>query len=515
MNLNATATNTPPFSFYSMTMARGLRAIKKRSPYKVAICHGEKKRTFSDLSLRTDALTAVAISSLGLKKGDNAAIFAKNSIEYVEIVCGFPEAGVPLALINPSLKAREVEEICNDAEAKILFVDDNTADEISSAKFKTVEKIIHIGRELELLIDSAVMPDQLPDVNEWDPWTIPYTSGTTGKPKGVILSHRSRLLGFYQIAVEYGCFSPEDEFLGTTPMHHGAGIAYPLAAIMFGGFTEILDKFDPELLLKKLKENNFSGVFTVPTQHHNIFSLEDRILNKYRRPRIKSIISNAAPLSQQLKYKIVDYFGDNVLHETYGSTECGFVSNLRPPYQLSKINCVGTPFTQVSVKLTDSDFHEVGEEEPGELWVKSSTAFNGYWNNPKATSDAFNDHGWISVGDVGKRDSDGFIYIVDRIKDMIISGGVNIYPREIEEVLLSHPDILENSIIGVPDEKWGERLRAFIVTKDNKNITVDELSKFCENKLSRYKVPKDIKLIESLPKNATGKILKRELRNKN
>ena len=263
MNSNGLSLNNLPFSFYSMTMARGLRAIKKRNPSKIAIRHGEKTRTFEELSTRCDSLTFAALSVLGLRKGDNGAIFAKNSIDYVEIVCGFPEAGVPLALINPALKGREVKEICDDAEAKILFVDDNTADAISDISFKTVEKIIHIGRELELLIKNAVMPDELPEVHEWDPWTIPYTSGTTGKPKGVILSHRSRLLGFYQIAVEYGCFSPEDKFLGTTPMHHGAGIAYPLAAIMFGGYTEILDKFDPELLLKKLKENNFSGVFTV------------------------------------------------------------------------------------------------------------------------------------------------------------------------------------------------------------------------------------------------------------
>ena len=504
-----------PFSFYSMTMARGLRAIKNRNPNKVAIKHGEKIRTFSDLSSRCDSLTSATLSELSLSKGDNAAIFSRNCIEYVEIVCGLPEAGVPVALINPNLKGREVEEICNDAEAKVLFVDDNTIDEVADISFNTVDRIIHIGREYELLIKNAITPDYFPKVNEWDTWTIPYTSGTTGKPKGVMLSHRSRLLGFYQIAVEYGCFSPEDKFLGTTPMNHGAGIAYPLAAIMFGGYTEILDKFDPELLLKKIKDNNFSGVFTVPTQHHNIFTLEKNILDKYKRPAIKTIISNAAPLSQHLKRKIVDYYGDNVLHETYGSTECGFVTNLRPPYQLDKLNCVGTPFTHTAVKLTDSDFNKVGPEEPGELWVKTSTAFNGYWNKPNATKEAFNEQGWISVGDVAKYDEEGFIYIVDRIKDMVISGGVNIYPREIEEVLLSHPDILDNAIVGVPDEKWGEKLRAFIVARDNKELNVDEISEFCRDKLSGYKIPKDIRYISSLPRNANGKVLKINLRKEN
>ncbi len=500
-----------PHSYQSMTMAKGLRATTERNPDKVAITHGNKSRTYKELLDRTDRLTAAAISELGLNKGDNVAIVAKNSIEYVEVVCGLPEAGAAVATVNPRLTATEIEAICNDAQARVVFVDDASAEAAADASFETVERVIHLGEEYEALISAPKVPDAYPQINEWENWTIPYTSGTTGKPKGVLLPHRSRLLAFYQMAHEYGCYSPDDRFLGTTPMNHGAGIAFPLAAILFGGFTEILDSFDPEFLLKKLKEGNFSGVFTVPTQHHAIFNLEQPVLDKYRGAPMKAVISNAAPLPQHLKYKIVDYFGEDLLHETYGSTEAGFATNLRPPYQLQKERCVGTPFAHTFVKLTDDNFNEVPPEEPGELWVKSPSAFNGYWNMPEETTEAFHD-GWITVGDVAKRDEDGFIYIVDRKKDMVITGGVNVYPREIEELLFTHPAVNDVAVVGVPDEKWGERLKAFVVLQAGQSLDAECIEQFCEGKLSRFKIPKDMGVIESLPRNANGKVLKTELR---
>jgi acyl-CoA synthetase (AMP-forming)/AMP-acid ligase II len=500
-----------PQSYQSMTAAKGLRATTHRNPNKVAITHGNQSRTYKELSERTDRLTAAAISKLKLNKGDNVAIVAKNSIEYVEVVCGLPDAGAAVATVNPRLTATEVEAICNDAQARVVFVDDFSADAVAAANFDTVEHIIHLGDDYETLIKEASVPDEYPEINEWDPWTIPYTSGTTGKPKGVILPQRSRLLAFYQMSQEFGCYAPEDRFLGTTPMNHGAGIAFPLAALMSGGFTEILDHFDPEELLSKLKEGNFSGVFTVPTQHHAIFSLEQSVLDKYRGAPMKAVISNASALPQHLKHKIVEYFGEGMLHETYGSTEGGFVTNLRPPFQLEKERCVGTPFPHTLVKLTDDDFNEVGPEEPGELWVKSPTAFAGYWNRPEATAEAFRD-GWITVGDVAKRDEDGFIYIVDRKKDMVITGGVNVYPREIEELLFTHPAVSDVAVVGVPDEKWGERLKVFVVLQNGASLDEDGIAQFCAGKLASYKVPKEMATIDGLPRNANGKVLKTELR---
>lgn len=492
-------------------MARALRAAMHRDPNKVAIQHGTKQRTFAELSQRVDRLTAAAISEFGLRKGDHAAIVAKNCIEYIEIACGIPEAGVAVAAIGSKLAGPEIAAICDDSGARVLFVDDAAADVIDPQQLGSVERVVQIGSEYEAIIEGAKVPDEYPEVFEWDPWVIPYTSGTTGQPKGVLLSHRSRLLGFYQQALEFGCYSPDDRFLGTTPMHHGAGMAFPLAAIMAGGFTELVDKFDPELLLRKLKNEGFSGVFTVPAQHHAIFQLEPRILEQYRSPAIKALISNAAPLPQTLKHQIVDYFGDNVLHETYGSTEAGFVTNLRPPYQLSKERCVGTPFAHTLVKLTDDDFNEVGVDTVGELWTSSTSAFNGYWQRPEETAAAFHD-GWITVGDLARRDADGFVYIVDRKKDMVITGGINVYPREIEEILSQHEAVAQVAVVGVDDDQWGERLKAFVVLRGEAALDAADVESFCDGKLARYKIPREVAIIDELPRNAAGKILKTSLR---
>ena len=245
MSLDSIVVNLP-HSYQSMTAAKGLRATKNRDPNKVAITHGNKSRTYKDLSARVDRLTAAAITDLKLKKGENVAIVARNSIEYVEVVCGLPDAGAAVATVNPRLTAPEIEAICNDAHARVVFYDDASAEAVLGAAFDSVERTVHLGDEYETLVKDAATPDAYPDIQEWDPWTIPYTSGTTGKPKGVVLPQRSRLLAFYQMAQEFGCYGPEDRFLGTTPMNHGAGIAFPLAAIMSGGFTEVLDRFDPE-----------------------------------------------------------------------------------------------------------------------------------------------------------------------------------------------------------------------------------------------------------------------------
>ncbi|MDX2222186.1 MAG: class I adenylate-forming enzyme family protein [Rhodospirillaceae bacterium] len=509
--MSAPRSVTLPIGYQSMTMARGLRAAMLRNPDKVAVRHNDVAMTYRDLVDRIDRATNAAITDLGLVKGDHAAIIARNSIAYVEIVCGLPEAGVAVATVNNKLTVPEMEAVCDDAEAKVVFCDASTAAAVRAATFKTVRRIIEIGPAYEAWLAKGDQPAARPQVEEWDVWTIPYTSGTTGKPKGVLISHRSRILTFIAMALEFGCYGPDDKFLGTTPMHHGAGICFPLAALYSGGYMEFMDKFDAETLLRRLKSGGFSGVFMVPTQFHQIFSLNPAILDECRGIPIKSVISNAAPLPQALKEKIVAYFGEGLLHETYGSTEGGIVTNLRPPFQLRKQRCVGTPFLNTMVKIVDDSGVECPPEIVGELFSISPYLFNGYWKRPKETAETFK-NGWVSVGDLAKRDADGHIYIVDRKKDMVITGGVNVYPREVEEVLFTHPAVADVAVIGVPDEKWGERLKAVVVPKPGASIVAEDIARFCEGKLAAYKIPKDLATIAALPRNANGKVLKTELR---
>lgn len=500
-----------PRSFRPLSIAGGIRAAMHRDPNKVALSCGDEHRTFKQLVERIDRVTAFLHAGLNVAHGQHGAILAPNCLEYLEIVAGAAQAGVPLATVNPKLSPKDAIEICDDAQARVVFASPEWAETLRDAEFASVEHIVTIGAELDDQLKRANSVFELPQVQEWETFTIPYTSGTTGRPKGVLVPHRSRILTLYGMGVEYGCFSPDDRFLAFAPICHGAGMVFALAPVYFGGHAEILPKFDPEHVLERLNEGAMTGVFMVPTHFHGIFDLPAAARESNRAAGLRTIISNAAPLPQATKEQIVDYFGEGLLHETYGSTEAGIVTNLRPADQLRKKQCVGLPFTSTLVKLLNDDGAECAPDEVGELFSTSPYLFNGYWNKPEETEAAFSD-GWVSVGDLAKRDTEGFIYIVDRKKDMVITGGVNVYPREIEEVLMHHPDVLEAAVIGVPDEKWGEQLKAYVAIKSGADFDLDALAEHCVDRLARFKIPKKLEVIPRLPRNSAGKVLKNALR---
>ncbi len=498
-----------PFSFAHMSIAGGVRAAAGRNPAKLAYKHGERTRSYGQLIDRIDRVTTALRADLGLGEGAHGAIVAKNSIEYMEIVMGAAQAGVALATVNPKLAAAEIKAICEDAEARVLFVDEDTAEMLADMQIDGIDRTIVIETEFEAWL-AASRPDAPPVVAEWGTFTIPYTSGTTGKPKGVLVPHRSRILSMFAMASEYGCYAPDDRFLAIAPMCHGAGMIFSLAPVFLGGYAEIMDKFDPELVMRTLKDESMTGFFGVPTHFNVIFSLEQAILAANKPRDLKAVISNASALPQAMKETLVDYFGPGLLHETYGSTEAGIVTNLRPADQLRKQACVGQPIPGTLVSVRNEAGGECAPDEVGELFSRSPYLFNGYWKRPEETAEAYQD-GWVTVGDLVRRDDEGYVYIVDRKKDMVISGGVNIYPREVEEVLITHPDIRDVAVIGVPDEKWGESLKAFVVS-GGATLDAEQLIGFCEAKISRMKTPRVFEVIDAIPRNATGKVLKTELR---
>ena len=473
-----------PPTFQHLSIAGGVRAAMSRNPGKQALKHGKNKRSYKQLTNRMDRISNGLIHDLKLTSKDHAAIVSSNSIEYMEIILGASQVGIAMATINPKLSPIEIQLICNDVEAKVLFVDESSAELLRDVHFETITTVITINNELEEWINQSKPISNLPVIQEWDTFTIPYTSGTTGKPKGVLVPYRSRILQLFGMAVEYGCYSPDDRFLAIAPMCHGAGMIFALAPIFFGGYAEIMDQFDPEEIVTALKKEHITGFFGVPTHFHGILSLENAILEKNKPASLETIISNAAALPQAIKEEIVKVFGDDVLHETYGSTEGGIISNLRPADQLRKLQCVGQPFPCTYIKVINESGDECNPNEVGEIFSSSPYLFNGYWKRPKETEEAL-DQGWLTVGDLAKRDDEGYLYIVD---------------------------VIDAAVVGVPDEKWGEALKAFLVTKDNVELNTDALKQFCEGKIAKIKMPRTVSLIDAIPRNAGGKVLKTTLR---
>ena len=500
-----------PRSYGAMTALGSVRAAAARQPGKIAIRCGARALTFAELVRRSEALRDLALTRFGLRPGQTAAIVARNCMEYMEVVLGLPDAGIPVATVNPRYSSGEIGGVIHDAGATVIFVDGASAATVRAAFLPEGAVVIEFGDAYEALMTGVDTPTSLPVIEEWDVWTIPYTSGTTGQPKGVMVSHRSRLMFGMVCASEFNCFGPDDVFMAITPMAFGGGLGFPIASLSTGGGIEITDKFDPELVLRRLKSGDITGIFMVPTHFQMIFDLPQDVLEACRNPPVRAIISNAAPLPQAMKKRIVPYFGDGILHEIYSATEMGVVCNLRPEFQLRKHHCVGTPQAHARVEVRRPDGGLCDIDEVGEIFVTSPTLFNGYLNKPEETAATFKD-GWVSVGDMATRDAEGFLYIVDRKKDMVISGGVNIYPREIEEVLAHHPAISEVAVIGVPDAQWGETLKLFVALRTGASLSADDVADFCADKLATYKIPREIAVLSALPRNASGKVLKTALR---
>ncbi|MBM3504436.1 MAG: AMP-binding protein [Alphaproteobacteria bacterium] len=508
-----------PASYRAVTIAEGIRTAAARDPDRPALTEERRSTTFRQLLARINRVSNT-VMGLGLRKGDHSAIMAPNCSEYLEVTVGSAEAGVAPAMVNPRATATELGYICNDAGARVLFVHKDAEAVARSADLKTVERIVIIDRngsgpdDYETLI--AQGKDTAPSValEEWDVFSVPYTSGTTGQPKGVMLSHRSRVNHMlFTMAANYGCYTPDARGLAMSPFFTGAGFINALAPAFFGGTTHILPRYEPEAMLKAVNEQRISSMFMVPTHFHAMFSLGAEKLRHYDLKSLKVIHSNAAPLPQATKERIVEFFGDNILFESYGSTETGSCTTLRPRDQLRKHQCVGQPNVGVWLELRDEAGALVPPGIVGEVWVKNAWLFNGYWNKPAETAEAYR-NGWVSVGDLGRLDEEGYLYLVDRKKNVIISGGQNIFPREIEERLHHHPAVLEAAIVGKKDDYWGEAVNAFVVLRPGAHPTADELKTFCAETLSRYKLPKNFHFVDALPRNAAGKILHRELRDR-
>ena len=494
-----------------LTVARGILNAAQRFPAVTAIESEGRTLSYRELAERLRRVGRAAVHDFGLAAGDVVALVAPNRIEYLEIVTGLAEAGLVVATLNPRLSASELGGIVEDCAPALALVDPQLEEARHCLADNLGVPTVVLGDAYESMLRGA--PERAtPVADEYAAFSICYTSGTTGRPKGVVLPHRSRALVCLASAVEYDCFGPGHRFLSLAPMFHGAGLAFALAAVSHGGTCVLHEGSDAESIVARLERGDIHGVFLVPTHFKRIHDLpESRFEGLAQRHGLRAIISNAAALSPRFKELTVARFGPGLLHETYGSTEAGVVTNMRPDMLLELPESVGTPFLEMEVDIRRADGSCCDVGEVGELFARGPYTFIGYLNREEETAAAIQD-GWVTVQDLAVRDARGFITIVGRAKDMIVSGGINIYPADIEKVIAQSDSVAEVAVVGIADDEWGERVHAFVVPQPGAEIDTGQLIAHCRAELSPYKVPRGVTLLEELPRNASGKILKKELR---
>ena len=499
-----------------MTIADILKFFANRHPQKTAVHYLDRSITYGDLNARVNML-ANTFLSLGLRPNDKISILLNNCAEYVEIVFALAKIGVTSIPINARLVGEEIIYMVNNSESRGLILEEELIEKVTpiqsrlqaeSDKYYLIGKGSYDGMvPYDSLFEGECLDEPDVRVEENNCFRMIYTSGTTGKPKGVMSSHRSQMLGFLTHAFEYRVFE-DDIHLVAAPLFHSAGMSIAIQQLFVGGTLCIMRRFDAEEALRLIHEKGITNTFMVPTMYNFILELPEGKRSRYDVSSMRVLISSGAPLPTRIKERLIDFFHNAGLVEFYGSTEFAYATYLKPEDQLRKTACAGKPFWGVEIKLLNENGEPVPVNEVGEIFVKSPYMMEGYY---KRDTEGFEGE-WFSVGDLGKLDEEGYLYIVDRRVDMIISGGVNIYPVQIEEVLYSHPKILEVAVIGVPDERWGESVRAVVVLKEGETANEMEIIDYCRERMAGYKIPKSVTFEKTLPKSPYGKILKRELR---
>ncbi|MEU8802369.1 AMP-binding protein [Spirillospora sp. NPDC048819] len=497
-----------------MNIASGIREFAISTPGANALIDGDRRLTFAELDDRSNRVANLLVDA-GLNAGDRVAVLLGNQLEYVEVAAGAAKAGVAMVPLNPRGTAAEHGSLITRSGASGLIADaafeDNVPDLAEDLPLALSLGKQDWGRPYDKALAGARATDPRVQVSEMEPFCVQYTSGTTGRPKGALLTHRSRVLTMFGCAVDFGV-GPGKRTAAVAPMALGAGFCFGFAGPFMGGQTSMLRRWDPEELLHMIERDRLQTIFLVPTHAVLLRQFMEQAPRKWDLSSLETLYFNAAALPVPLKEWVMDTFPHVGVHEIYGSTEAGIVTNLRPADALRKPGSVGHPWWMTHLKLIDDDGREVGPGEPGELFGHSPFNMLGYLDEPEATAEAIRPDGYLSSGDIAVRDEEGFVTIVDRKKDMIISGAANIYPREVEGVLYDCDGVAEVAVVGLPDEKWGETVGAFVVARDGRGVDFAALEAAVRERLAGYKVPRVWKAVDELPKNTNGKILKRVIR---
>ena len=491
----------------------------REMPDREAVHYGTRSYTWAQLADRVRRNAAAQLAA-GLRPGDRIAYLDKNHPGCTETTLACALVGTANAVVNFRLAAEEIRYIINDAQAALVMVGTEFLPVLAKIRdeLTTVRKVIVVGGEqdeyeewLAGVEPLAGEPEPVPD----QCFLHLYTSGTTGFPKGAMLTNRSLTAHAASVALttEVG---PDSVALVAMPLFHVGGSGWGLLAMFHGARIVLVRDIIPAALLDEIVEQKVSHAFLVPAVFGFLLQVPDVAERDYS--AVKALVYGASPMPLPLLRRSMAAFNVD-FYQVYGMTEAsGAVTSLdaaehRDTAHEDRITSAGKPVTGVELAIVDPVSGEhLGPNQTGEVWVRTAQLMSGYWNKPEADAAAFAPDGWLRSGDAGHIDDDGYLYISDRIKDMIISGGENIYPAEIERVLAEFPGVADVAVIGVPDEKWGEVGKAVVVPVPGAEFDADALLTYCRERLAGYKCPQSVSIVAELPRNATGKVLKRELR---
>jgi fatty-acyl-CoA synthase len=508
-----------------LTAGEALSAQARLQPHRIGARDLERAMSFARWNERACRL-ANALAGLGLAKGDRVAVLAFNRLEWVEIYTACAKAGLMAVPINFRLTASEARFVCEDSGVAAVIAEDALAgivEEFRGALPLAADRYVRIGararvagwRDYEEFL--ALGADREPDVAVApdDPWCLMYTSGTTGNPKGAIRGHRGMSMLALMTGVELGLGRRDDALL-VMPMCHANSLNFFASFLHCGAAVTVFSRpsFDPSLCLRTIGAAGATFTSLVPTHYAMMLDVPAAERGAADFGRVEKLMISSAPARVETKRAVMEMFPNSGLFELYGSTEAGWVTMLHPDEQFDHLGTVGREVVgSAPIRLLDDEGNEVPDGQPGELFSCGPYAFDGYWNLPGKTAEAFRG-AYLTVGDVALRDADGFIRLIDRKKNMIITGGENVYPTEVEAVLGAHPDVRDVAVVGRPDAKWGERVEAAVVLRDGAAASAGDLLTWCRPRLAGYKRPRAILFLkpEEMPRNTTGKILHRVLR---
>ena len=491
---------------------------------RIAAVMGDQKLTYRELRDKANQL-GNALLMMGAKKGDRVATLIANSVESIVLDYGLAKAGLAQVILHEgTVVPADNAYMANDSEASVLIYQARYSAHVEEMRpqLETVKHFLCIseggdipsyGSNFYQAISSQPTTDPAVEVNEEDVISIYYTGGTTGVPKGCLHASKNRVYTYLTALAEIG-LGIRQTFLHVAPMSHASNV-FMLPVCLRGGTQVILDTFNPELFLQTVEREKVTATFIVPTILYRILDFPD--LRKYDTSSLDTVIYGASPIGPERLREAMAAFGP-VFVQVFGQTEAPmFITSLGKedhmigPGEEERLMSCGKPTLMCQLRLVDDDDNDVPPGAEGEIAAKTPNTMNGYLNKPEETAETLK-NGWLHTGDVGRRDEDGYVYILDRKKDMIISGGWNVYPKEVEVTIHEHEAVADVAVIGVPDPSWGESVKAVVVLHQGKTATAEEIIQFCKERKGSIKTPKSVDFVEAMPLTSVGKHDKKALR---